>query len=62
MEPNKSSAEIIPSPERVLPRLTYHRRQVQLLEKQLKLSQLKAEFVDIDRADTEATPESEVSP
>lgn len=54
-------ADIIPPPERVLPRLTYHRRQVQFLEKQLKLSQLKAEFVDIDRADTETASESEVS-
>ncbi len=47
--------DIIPLPERVLPRLIYHRRQVRLLEKQLKLSRLKEEFVDVDRDDA-ATP------
>ncbi len=55
------TADIIPPPERVLPRLIYHRRQVQLLEKQLKLSEQQSQFVGIDRADTGQTSEVEVA-
>ncbi len=51
MEATKHPADIIPPPERVLPRLVYHRRQVVLLEKQLKLSKERADCVDIDRDD-----------
>ena len=51
MKANKHPADIIPPPERVLPRLVYHRRQVALLEKQLKLSNERQECLDIDRED-----------
>lgn len=51
MEATKHPAEIIPPPERVLPRLVYHRRQVVLLEKQLKLSNERQECLGIDRED-----------
>lgn len=54
-------ADIIPPPEQVLPRLIYHRRQVQLLEKQLRLSEQQSQFVEIDRTDTAPTTGSEVS-